>query len=128
MEERPRGPQGGLDQLAELIDTAETAGLRVELDIDGEPRPLPVPVDLAAYRIIQEALTNVLRHATARTVHLALKHEPSRLLIRIRDDGHREQHSGRARLRHRRDAGARPRVVRSAHRSPAPRRRLRGAR
>jgi signal transduction histidine kinase len=87
MEERPRGPQGGLGQLTELIDTAETAGLRVELDIDGEPRPLPVPVDLAAYRIIQEALTNVLRHAGAHTVHLALKHEPSRLLIRIRDDG-----------------------------------------
>jgi signal transduction histidine kinase len=48
---------------------------------------VPAPVDLAAYRIVQEALTNVLRHADARTVRLALTHEPSRLLIRIRDDG-----------------------------------------
>jgi signal transduction histidine kinase len=59
----------------------------VELDIAGDPRPLPAPVDLAAYRIIQEALTNVLRHAKAHKVHLTLEHEPSRLLLRIRDDG-----------------------------------------
>jgi signal transduction histidine kinase len=85
--EQPRAPRGGLDRLAELLDTAEGAGLRVELDVDGHPRPLPAPVDLAAYRIIQEALTNVLRHAEAKTVRLVLKHEPSRLLIRIRDDG-----------------------------------------
>ncbi|HET6257961.1 MAG TPA: sensor histidine kinase [Pseudonocardia sp.] len=85
--EQPRAPRGGLDRLTELLDTAEAAGLRVELNVDGDPRPLPAPVDLAAYRIIQEALTNVLRHAEARTVRLALKHEPSRLLIRIRDDG-----------------------------------------
>ena len=86
-EEEPRAPRGGLDRLTELLDTAETAGLRVELTVDGHPRPLPAPVDLAAYRIIQEALTNVLRHAEAHTVRLALRHEPSRLLIRIRDDG-----------------------------------------
>ncbi len=86
-EEQPRAPRDGLDRLTELVDTAEAAGLRVELSVDGDPRPLPAPVDLAAYRIIQEALTNVLRHAEARTVRLALTHEPSRLLIRIRDDG-----------------------------------------
>ncbi|GAA1254994.1 histidine kinase [Pseudonocardia aurantiaca] len=85
--EQPRAPRGGLDRLTELIDTAQAAGLRVELNLDGDLRPLPAPVDLAAYRIIQEALTNVLRHAEARTVRLALKHEPSRLLIQIRDDG-----------------------------------------
>jgi signal transduction histidine kinase len=85
--EQPRAPRGGLDQLKELLDTAEAGGLRVELDVEGHPRPLPAPVDLAAYRIIQEALTNVLRHAEAHTVRLALTHEPSRLLIRIRDDG-----------------------------------------
>jgi signal transduction histidine kinase len=89
VEEEPRAPRGGLDRLTELLDTAETAGLRVELSVDGHSRPLPAPVDLAAYRIIQEALTNVLRHAEAQTVRLALKHEPSRLLIRIRDDGPR---------------------------------------
>ncbi|WP_214403158.1 sensor histidine kinase [Pseudonocardia lacus] len=86
-EEEPLGPRGGLARLPDLLDTAGTAGLRVELSVEGEPRPLPVPVDLAAYRIVQEALTNVLRHAGASTVRLALAHEPSRLLIRIRDDG-----------------------------------------
>jgi signal transduction histidine kinase len=85
--EQPRAPRDGLDQLTELVGTAEAAGLRVELNVDGHARPLPAPVDLAAYRIIQEALTNVLRHAEAHTVQLALRHEPSRLVIRIRDDG-----------------------------------------
>ncbi|QYN34136.1 sensor histidine kinase [Pseudonocardia sp. DSM 110487] len=83
----PRAPRGGLDRLTELLDTAEASGLRVDLHVDGDPRPLPAPVDMAAYRIIQEALTNVLRHAEARTVRLTLTHEPSRLSIRIRDDG-----------------------------------------
>jgi len=55
--------------------------------VEGDPRPLPAPVDLAAYRIIQEALTNVLRHAGARTVRLTLQHAPSRLLVRVCDDG-----------------------------------------
>jgi signal transduction histidine kinase len=85
--EEPRAPRGGLDRIPELLDTAEAAGLRVELHVDGDPRPLPAPVNLAAYRIIQEALTNVLRHAEARTVRLGLTHEPSLLSIRIRDDG-----------------------------------------
>ncbi|NMH77927.1 sensor histidine kinase [Pseudonocardia xinjiangensis] len=84
---QPRAPRGGLDRLSELLDTAEAAGLRVELTVDGDPRRLPAPVDLAAYRIVQEALTNVLRHAGARTVRLTLGHEPARLLIRIHDDG-----------------------------------------
>jgi signal transduction histidine kinase len=83
----PRAPQGGLDRLTELLDTVEAAGLRVELQVDGDPRPLPAPVDMAAYRIVQEALTNVLRHAGARTVRLSVAHEPSRLCLRIRDDG-----------------------------------------
>lgn len=85
--EEPRAPRGGLDRLGELVGTAEAAGLRVELRVEGDPRPLPAPVDMAAYRIIQEALTNVLRHAEARTVRLTLAHEPSRLSVRIRDDG-----------------------------------------
>ena len=86
-EEEPRAPRGGLDRLTDLFDTAEAGGLRVELHVEGDPRPLPAPIDLAAYRIIQEALTNVLRHAGARTVRLTLQHAPSRLLVRIRDDG-----------------------------------------
>jgi signal transduction histidine kinase len=77
----------GLDRLPALLETVEGAGLRVELDLDGDRRALPVPVDLAAYRIVQEALTNVIRHAGARTVWLAVEHRPSRLTLRIRDDG-----------------------------------------
>jgi signal transduction histidine kinase len=86
-DEEPLAPRGGLDRVADLIGTAEVGGVRVELDVAGEPRPLPAPVDLAAYRIIQEALTNVLRHAEAQRVRLTLEHNPSRLLVRIRDDG-----------------------------------------
>lgn len=86
-QEEPRGPRGGLERLPDLIDAAEAGGLRVELRVEGDPRPLPAPVDLAAYRIIQEALTNVLRHAGARTVWLTVKHAPCRLRVRIRDDG-----------------------------------------
>src|SRR5215203_4638878 len=84
--DEPRAPRGGLDRLPDLLHTAEAAGLQVELTVAGEPRPLPAPVDLAAYRIIQEALTNVLRHAPTHTVRLALTHEPVRLLIRIRNN------------------------------------------
>lgn len=83
----PRTPRGGLDRLTDLLDTAGAAGLRVEQEVDGQPRPLPVAVDLAAYRIVQEALTNVIRHAGARTVRVTLTYGPSWLLIRIRDDG-----------------------------------------
>jgi signal transduction histidine kinase len=86
-QEEPRSSRGGLDRLPDLIGTAEAGGLRVELDVAGERRSLPAPVDLAAYRIIQEALTNVLRHAGARTVRLEVEHEPARLLVRVRDDG-----------------------------------------
>ena len=86
-EGEPRAPRGGLDRLTDLLDTAEAGGLRVELCVEGDPRPLPAPVDLAAYRIIQEALTNVLRHAGAHTVRLTLRHAPSRLVVRVRDDG-----------------------------------------
>jgi signal transduction histidine kinase len=86
-EEEPRAPRGGLDRITDLLDTAAAGGLRVELRVEGDPRALPAPVDLAAYRIIQEALTNVLRHAGARTVGLTLQYAPARLIVRIRDDG-----------------------------------------
>ncbi|GAA0895144.1 sensor histidine kinase [Pseudonocardia zijingensis] len=80
-------PGGRLDRLPELIGTAEAAGLQVELDVVGDPRPVPAAVDLAAYRILQEALTNVVRHAGATTVRIVLAHEPERLRVQVRDDG-----------------------------------------
>ncbi|MBO2458252.1 sensor histidine kinase [Actinomadura violacea] len=85
--DRPRAPRGGLDQLDALLDPVRAAGVRPELNIHHDARPLPAAVDLAAYRIIQEALTNVVRHAHARTVRLDLRYEPAQLVIQIRDDG-----------------------------------------
>jgi signal transduction histidine kinase len=84
---QPRTPRGGLDQLDALLDPVRAAGVLPQLAVHGSARPLPAAVDLAAYRIIQEALTNVLRHAHARTVQLDLRYEPSQVVIGILDDG-----------------------------------------
>ena len=84
---QPRAPRGGLDQLEALLDPVRAAGVQPQLTVHGSARPLPAAVDLAAYRIIQEALTNVLRHAHARTVQLDLRYEPSQVVIRVLDDG-----------------------------------------
>jgi signal transduction histidine kinase len=72
-EKAPRAPTAGLARLEEIVARSAAAGLDVELAVDGEPRPLPAGVDLAAFRIVQEALTNVTRHAHAAraTVHLS---------------------------------------------------------
>jgi signal transduction histidine kinase len=70
-----------------LLDRVRAAGVEPRLTVHGSARPLPAAVDLAAYRIIQEALTNVLRHARARTAWLDLSYEPSQVVIRILDDG-----------------------------------------
>jgi signal transduction histidine kinase len=85
--DRPRTPRAGLDQLDALLDRVRAAGVQPQLTVHGSARPLPAAVDLAAYRIIQEALTNVLRHARARTAWLDLRYEPSQVVIRILDDG-----------------------------------------
>jgi signal transduction histidine kinase len=84
---QPRTPRGSLDQLEALLDPVRAAGVQPQLTIHGSARPLPAAVDLAAYRIIQEALTNVLRHAHARTVQLDLRYEPERVVIQVLDDG-----------------------------------------
>src|SRR5262245_8259866 len=85
--DQPRAPRGGLDQLEALLGPVRAAGVQPRLTVHGSARPLPAAVDLAAYRIIQEALTNVLRHARARTAWLDLCYEPSRVVIGVRDDG-----------------------------------------
>ncbi|GIH15436.1 sensor histidine kinase [Rugosimonospora africana] len=85
--DRPRTPPGGLDQLDALLDSVRAAGVQPRLTIHGRARPLPAAVDLAAYRILQEALTNVVRHARASTVQLDLHYEPAHVVIRSRDDG-----------------------------------------
>jgi signal transduction histidine kinase len=85
--DRPRTPRGGLDQLDASLDSVRAAGVQPRLTVHGRARPLSAAVDLAAYRILQEALTNVVRHARARTVQLDLHYDPAQVVIRIRDDG-----------------------------------------
>jgi signal transduction histidine kinase len=81
------GPQPGLDAVPGLLDNARRAGLDTSTAVHGEPRRLPSDVDIAAYRIIQESLTNTIRHAGARTVHVRLRWSGDTLEIEVADDG-----------------------------------------
>jgi signal transduction histidine kinase len=83
----PRSPAPGLAQLEGVIASTAAAGVDVRLDVSGEPRDLPTGVDLAAYRIIQESLTNVIRHARAATARIAIAYRRADLVIQIEDDG-----------------------------------------
>lgn len=82
-----RQPLPGLAQLDVLVDTATRAGVPTTASIEGTARPLPAAVDLAAYRIIQESLTNVIRHAGRASAQVTVAYEPSRVVIEISDDG-----------------------------------------
>jgi signal transduction histidine kinase len=82
-----RAPQPGLEQLAELVDTARDAGANVRLILQGRVVPLPAGIDLAAYRIVQEALTNARRHAPGANVDVEVSYEDSTLRLRVRDYG-----------------------------------------
>ncbi|SDJ27733.1 Signal transduction histidine kinase [Nonomuraea maritima] len=77
----------GLAQLPRLVSRAEGAGLRMAYTVRGEPYAPPPEVDLAAYRIAQEALTNVLRHAGAAAVTLTVAYDPSAIVLTVDDDG-----------------------------------------
>ena len=81
-------PQPGLDRLDSLLDEIGRAGLPVELRVDGEPFPLPRGVDLSAYRIVQEGLTNALKHAHASNADVTVCYRPDELEIEVRDNGH----------------------------------------
>ena len=80
-------PQPGLDGLDALLEDVGRAGLPVDLHVDGEPVPLPRGVDLSAYRIVQEGLTNALKHAHASTADVTVRYRPEELEIEVRDDG-----------------------------------------
>jgi signal transduction histidine kinase len=80
-------PQPGLDNLGPLVQRVRSAGLPVHLEVDGEPRALPRALDLSAYRIVQEGLTNVLKHAGASHADVVVRHRPDELLLEVRDDG-----------------------------------------
>ncbi len=83
----PRSPPAGLDQLDQLLTMVRDAGLHIEVAVTGEARPLPAAIDRAAYRIVQEALTNVVRHAGASCVSVAISYERAALTLMIADNG-----------------------------------------
>jgi signal transduction histidine kinase len=80
-------PQPGLDQVEELLAPVRAAGVHVELAISGEAASLPAGLDLTVYRIVQEALTNVLKHADAQQVRVALDFRRGHLDLEVTDDG-----------------------------------------
>ena len=82
-----RAPQPGLAQLDELIETARAAGTDVTLTLSGEVGTLPPGIDLCAYRILQEALTNARRHAPGAAVEMEIGHGEESLSLRVRDHG-----------------------------------------
>ncbi|MEV4659628.1 sensor histidine kinase [Micromonospora sp. NPDC049301] len=82
-----RGPVPGLARLPALRDRLAGAGLAVELRVIGEPRELPAAVDLAAYRVVQEALTNVLRHAGVGSAEVTVDHRADALTVEVADRG-----------------------------------------
>ncbi|MFI0447884.1 sensor histidine kinase [Actinomadura sp. 6N118] len=85
--ESQTAPQPRLDRLPDLIDQHRGAGGQVDLEVHGDPRTLSTTVELSAYRIVQEALTNARRHAPGAEVHVDLTYLPDRLAVRVRDDG-----------------------------------------
>jgi signal transduction histidine kinase len=84
-EEMPRAPAPGLRDVDELVRRAEATGLRVDVRVT--PLPLPRAVDAAGYRIVQEALTNVVRHADASSVSVRIGPDDGDLVIEVEDDG-----------------------------------------
>jgi signal transduction histidine kinase len=82
-----RGPQPGLAALDELIERVHAAGLDVRLSAEGEPPRIPPGLDLTAYRIIQEALTNTLRHAHASEARVSIRYSPQSISLDIADNG-----------------------------------------
>lgn len=89
-DQEPSGAQPGLTDLPPLLERVTGAGLPVHLRVEGTPYPLPPGLDLSAYRILQEALTNALKHAGAARAVVTLCYAPRELRLTMRDDGHGE--------------------------------------
>jgi signal transduction histidine kinase len=80
-------PHPGLDGLHSLLEEVGRAGLPVQLHVDGDPFPLPAAIDLSAYRIVQEGLTNALKHARASNANVTVRYWPDELQLEVRDNG-----------------------------------------
>jgi signal transduction histidine kinase len=85
--DEPREPTPGLSQIERLVDATSHAGVSTRVRISGQRRPLPATVDLAAYRIVQESLTNVLRHAAGASAQVAISYSDAEMTISVDDDG-----------------------------------------
>jgi signal transduction histidine kinase len=83
----PRAPAPSLERLEDLVELTRSAGLAVDLVISGERRHLPAAVDLAAYRVVQESLTNVARHAAGATTQVQVRYQPEVLEVVVTNDG-----------------------------------------
>jgi len=89
-------PQPGIAELAALAEGVRAAGLPVVLAVDGDPAVLPAAVDISAYRIVQEALTNVLKHAGQASAQVSVRCAAEEVLIEVTDDGTGPQAGGQA--------------------------------
>ena len=87
-------PQPGLAGIDALVSSVRAAGLPVEVRVEGEPRPLPPGIDLSAYRIIQEGLTNALKHAGPARAEVVVTYGERELELRVSDDGRGHDPSG----------------------------------
>jgi len=86
-EQAPRRPTAGLDRLEDLVSSTAAAGVDVRIRSEGPVRPLSVPVDSAAFRIVQESLTNVARHAGGGRAAVTLRYGPDALAVEVDDAG-----------------------------------------
>ncbi len=86
-EDAPLSPAGRLERLPELVRTVEDAGIHMTLDVSGDISDIPAYADVSAFRIVQEAITNVVRHAQAQSVNVVLRDEDDALFIEVTDDG-----------------------------------------
>ena len=127
-EELALAPQPTLRHLDHLAESVRDAGLPVEVEIHGEPVALPPGVDLSAYRIVQEALTNALKHAGPARARVLVRYGAHELELEISDDGSGAGGAERRRPRARRHARARERLRRSGRERQPARRRLRDPR
>jgi signal transduction histidine kinase len=83
----PRAPSPGLAHLGDLVSAVRSAGLEVRLAVQGEPSQVPSDVDLAGYRIVQEALTNTSRHSASKTAEIVVTYRPDGVAIQVDDAG-----------------------------------------
>ncbi|MDQ2676996.1 MAG: sensor histidine kinase, partial [Actinomycetota bacterium] len=81
------GPQPGLDALGSLVEDVVRAGLPVRVHVEGEPLTLPRAIDLSAYRIVQEGLTNALKHSRASHADVTVRYRPDEVELKVADDG-----------------------------------------